>query len=245
MAAVDGMASPHPARDPEDRFSEFHNDIHEMVQHQGLSNDEVVAALKRRGFETSKTSLKRRLQVWGIRREQGDTGVRTGVSDDLTEAINQIFHHTQLNDNQIAQRVFDDYKLHTTGRQVRTVRSLFGWRRRHWQSSQSNAEQTAATQAQVQAVLDGPGRTFGREWLVTYLRVHHGYKARRLDVSIAQRALDPAGVAFRTPGQRIPRLENYVTSGPNFLWCLDGHDKLAQYGIQIYAAVDAYSRKII
>jgi hypothetical protein len=31
MAAVDGMASPHPARDPEDRFAEFHNDIHEMV----------------------------------------------------------------------------------------------------------------------------------------------------------------------------------------------------------------------
>jgi hypothetical protein len=34
MAAVDGMTSPHPApaRDPEDRFSEFHNNIHEMVQ---------------------------------------------------------------------------------------------------------------------------------------------------------------------------------------------------------------------
>ena len=31
--------------------------------------------------------------------------MRTGVSDDLAEAINQIFHHTQLNDNQIAQRV--------------------------------------------------------------------------------------------------------------------------------------------
>jgi hypothetical protein len=99
MAAVDGMASPHPAGDPEDRFSEFHNDIHEMVHQQGLSNDEVVAALKRRGFETSKASLKRRLQAWGIRREQGVIRVRTGVSDDLTEAINQIFYHNQLNDN--------------------------------------------------------------------------------------------------------------------------------------------------
>src|SRR4051812_25370585 len=44
---------------------------------------------------------------------------------------------------------------------------------------------------------------------------------------------------------RFSRLDNYVTSGPNFLWCLDGHDKLTQYWIQIYAAVDAYSRKII
>jgi hypothetical protein len=57
--------------------------------------------------------------------------------------------------------------------------------------------------------------------------------------------LDPEGVAQRQPGFRRPRLENYITSGPNFLWCLDGHDKLAQYGIQIYAAVDAYSRKIM
>src|SRR4051812_43458430 len=97
MAAVDGMASPHPAGDQEDRFSEFHNDIHDMVQQQGLSNHEVVAALKRRGFETSKASLKRRLQAWGIRREHGVIGVRTDVSDDLAEAINQIFHHTQLN----------------------------------------------------------------------------------------------------------------------------------------------------
>src|SRR5690348_10756476 len=42
-----------------------------------------------------------------------------------------------------------------------------------------------------------------------------------------------------------PRVENYVTWGPNFMWCLDGHDKFSQYGLQIYAAVDAYSRKII
>ena len=45
MAAVDDMASPPLARDPEDRFSEFHNDIHEMVQQQGLSNDEVVTTM--------------------------------------------------------------------------------------------------------------------------------------------------------------------------------------------------------
>jgi hypothetical protein len=36
-----------------------------------------------------------------------------------------------------------------------------------------------------------------------------------------------------------------MTDGPNQLWCLDGHDKLSQYGIQIYPAVDAYSRKIL
>src|SRR5436853_27510 len=53
-----------------------------------------------------------------------------------------------------------------------------------------------------------------------------------------------AVIAWR-PGLRKIRLENYTTPGPNFLRCLDGHDKFSQYGIEIYAAVDAFSRKII
>jgi len=80
---------------------------------------------------------------------------------------------------------------------------------------------------------------------MTYLRQQFGYKARRNDLAAAQKHLDRAGVASRLPSHRCVRLENYTTSGPNFLWCLDGHDKLAQYGIEIYAVVDAYSRKII
>jgi hypothetical protein len=55
-----------------------------MVQQQGFSNDEVVAALARRGFQTSMRNLKRRLASWNIRRER-----RAGeVSDALAEAIN-------------------------------------------------------------------------------------------------------------------------------------------------------------
>lgn len=36
----------------------------------------------------------------------------------------------------------------------------------------------------------------------------------------------------------------YIVPGPNHLWAIDGHDKLAKYGIEIYAAIDAYSRHI-
>ena len=79
---------------------------------------------------------------------------------------------------------------------------------------------------------------------MTYLR-RRGHRARQLDVADALRLFDPEGVARRVPGLRKRRLKNYITAGPDHLWCLDGHDKLAQYGIEIYAAVDAYSRKII
>jgi len=44
---------------------------------------------------------------------------------------------------------------------------------------------------------------------------------------------------------RKKRQDNYVVPGPDWLWCLDGHDKLSRFGIEIYACVDAFSRKII
>jgi hypothetical protein len=170
--------------------------------------------------------------------------VRSGVeSDILAEAINHIFHHTTLNDAAIAARILVDHNLHTTARQVKRIRLKAGWLRAS--SGAKKAAKRAETQQQVEnAISNGPARIFGRRWLITWLRLH-GFKAHQVDVSIAQHLIDPDGVTSRLPGLRKIRLENYITSGPNFLWCLDGHDKFSQYGIQIYAAVDAYSRKII
>ena len=221
-----------------DGFESFKDEIQELIQQQNYTNKEVVAALARRDFSTSLRSLERRLRVWGIRRPQ-----TSQITDELAEAVNHLFHHTLLNDEQIATRIINDYGLLTTGRQVRTIRTTFRWMRAT--SGSARVAQSLATRHHVRDLLNGPGCTFGREWFLTYLRTQFGYRARRLDVSLAQRQLDPEGVASRVPGLRKVRLENYVTSGPNFLWCMDGHNKFSQYGIEIYAAVDAYSRRII
>jgi hypothetical protein len=138
----------------------------------------------------------------------------------------------------IAARISTDYNLHTTARQVKSIGLKAGWLRAS--SGAKKAAKRAETRQQVEnAISNGPARIFGRRWLITWLRLH-GFKAHQVDVSIAQRLIDPDGVASHLPGLRKARLENYITSGPNFLWCLDGHDKFLQYGIQIYAAVDAY-----
>jgi len=42
-----------------------------------------------------------------------------GIIDDLAEAVNYLFHHTTLNDDQLAARIISDYHLQTTGRQVK------------------------------------------------------------------------------------------------------------------------------
>jgi hypothetical protein len=60
MAVVDGIASSYPARDPEDRFSEFQHHIDDMLN-KGYINPQIVAELNRLGFKTSIRSLKRYL----------------------------------------------------------------------------------------------------------------------------------------------------------------------------------------
>lgn len=37
----------------------------------------------------------------------------------------------------------------------------------------------------------------------------------------------------------------YRSKGPNFIWHIDGYDKLKPYGITIHAAIDGYSRRIM
>lgn len=230
-----------PTRNVDHTIDDFRDSIIEMKQQQGLTNEAVLSQLRRQGLYTSSATLRRRLSLWGVRKKAA-----IPITDELAERVNYHFHHSLLNDSQIAARIRTDDGLATTANQVREIRLLFNWRHRHQPGSASSVAQTSTTQTYVATtLLNGPGRTFGRRWFATYLRQQFGYRARQTDISAAQQRVDPAGVTSRTPCLRRIRQENYTTSGPNFLWCLDGHDKLAQYGIEIYAAVDAYSRKII
>jgi hypothetical protein len=56
--------------------------------------------------------------------------------------------------------------------------------------------------------------------------------------------LDPIGLQCRT--NDIQRhYEEYIVLGPDYIWSLDGYNKLLDWGIEIYAAIDAYSQFII
>jgi hypothetical protein len=111
---------------------------------EGYTNPQVVAALRRLGFKTSIRSLQRFLKSWGLRRPSGAIRARIGgVLDELAEAVNYLFHHTTLNDTQLAERCLTDYQLQTTARQVRSIRSMFGWLRKI--KGAASEAQTAST----------------------------------------------------------------------------------------------------
>ena len=54
--------------------------------------------------------------------------------------------------------------------------------------------------------------------------------------------VDPSGVANRRLNLTMKPRGAYFVPGPNFVWSIDGHNKLSMYGIEIYAGIDAFSR---
>ena len=52
-------------------------------------------------------------------------------------------------------------------------------------------------------------------------------------------------VALECRKQRRLRRSRYGTPGPNFLWHVDGWDKLAPFGTFIHEVVDGFSRRIL
>ena len=73
--------------------------------------------------------------------------------------------------------------------------------------------------------------------------IENNVRVKKEDVRLILREIDPEGVQSRI-GRRLRR-RNYFAGGPNFIWHLDGYDKLKPYGLCISGCIDGFSRKII
>ena len=62
-------------------------------------------------------------------------------------------------------------------------------------------------------------------------------------VRILLKILDADGVELQS-SHRLAR-RTYVSVGPNYLWHIDGYDKIKAYGFAIHGAIDGFSRKVL
>jgi len=172
--------------------------------------------------------------------------VTASLTSDVTALVGNLFHHhPTYSDLFIGRRITEDYGINLSGRQVKRIRLQQGWLRRHNDPAVAEAEQAKTFDAIEQLLAEGRIRQYGRRQLIIHLSRKYGHRPRGNDVREALQALDAYGVISRTPEMKKKRQDNYVVPGPDWLWCLDGHDKLSRFGIEIYACVDAFSRKII
>lgn len=95
----------------------------------------------------------------------------------------------------------------------------------------------------VNMEINTSGSLLGYRTMHHKLKIVHGINVPRKIVSEVQTILDPIGVAHRRSRRLKRRL--YYAKGPNYIWHLDGYDKLKRYGFCIHGCIDGYSRKLL
>ena len=90
--------------------------------------------------------------------------------------------------------------------------------------------------------LDGPGCMGGYRTVSHTLRMEGMQVPRRIVEGIV-RELDPEGCELRQ--RKRLRRRKYRTPGPNYVWHLDGYDKIKPFGFPVHGCIDGWSRKIM
>ena len=76
-----------------------------------------------------------------------------------------------------------------------------------------------------------------------HIKSKYDIVVKRSAVQKSLAKLDPEGVKNRT--RRRLRRRAYSSKGPNFIWHIDGHDKLKPFGFFIHGCIDGFSRRLI
>lgn len=87
------------------------------------------------------------------------------------------------------------------------------------------------------------GQLFGYRQMYKTLRDKYNINIRRDDVMAILRRLNPVGLAARRRRRLVRRV--YRANGPNYVWHVDGYDKLKPYGFAISGCIDGFSRRIL
>ncbi|XP_066931267.1 uncharacterized protein [Clytia hemisphaerica] len=105
--------------------------------------------------------------------------------------------------------------------------------------------------AAVENEMKGPGQLLGYRALHLKIRQEYGLKVKRDLVYAAMVDIDYDSVKSRQPRKKQKKQkQEFKSCGPNWLFSLDGHDKLMGYQndtfpIAIYGCIDTASRKIM
>ena len=99
--------------------------------------------------------------------------------------------------------------------------------------------------------LEGPGKLLGVRAMTKKLRMVHNIKVPRDLVNDVMFEYNPEGLTERQPCNKDKQKKgNFITQGVNWVWSLDGHDKLMgfqnwTFPIALYGCYDTASRKVL
>lgn len=117
----------------------------------------------------------------------------------------------------------------------RILRKKQLWRRK-------NKTDDTDVAAFIQQQLETSGQSHGYRWMHQKCW-QNGIITDRETVRILLRLFDSEGVNLRARNRLRRRV--YNSRGPNYVWHIDGYDKIKPYGIAISGCIDGFSRSMI
>lgn len=223
---------------PKKNLSPYYAEI-SLLYSTGENAQRICDTLQRKyNVNVSERTMRSTLTVLGLRRDIADN-----VTQALKDGVSWYFSSTELNDAQIAEELkAGGFK--TSARQIKAIRLQMRLLRRSNDPDLREQDRQEAFN-RVQEELHSGEISYGYRMLVTHLRAVRGFALREAWVQEAIKELDPEGVQARKPGMKAIHRRAYDVPGPDYVWSVDGYLSLRNYGIEIYAGIDAYSRSII
>lgn len=123
---------------------------------------------------------------------------------------------------------------------LRQLKRILSKRGLHRRKRPSNLEDVINS---IESEIQGSGSCIGYRAMWQRLRSEHNLVVSQNTVRHALRLIDPEGVIQRKK-HRLQRRQ-YKAKGPNYLWHIDGYDKLKPFGFCIHGCIDGYSRRIL
>ncbi|XP_067052296.1 uncharacterized protein [Acropora muricata] len=153
------------------------------------------------------------------------------------DSLVQQYFHLGLNYVEIISFLLLIHGINLSLRQLKRILRRKGLTRRQ------NYSDPAEVVAAVGSELQGSGSLVGYRQMHQRLRTDYGLVADRETVRTILKTLDPDGVERRS--KRKLKRRKYHCKGPNYIWHIDGYDKLKPFGFCIHGAIDGYSRRIL
>ncbi|XP_074632936.1 uncharacterized protein LOC141891824 isoform X2 [Acropora palmata] len=91
--------------------------------------------------------------------------------------------------------------------------------------------------------LDSARKNIGIRTMQMRLRIHHNLLITRDDVHHVMTILDYPAMQMRKKGVLKRRV--FYSKGSNWVWSVDGNDKLKNFGLYIHGAMDTFSRRLL
>ena len=154
---------------------------------------------------------------------------------ELDHHIEQYFQRRYTNDEILAVLA----EVHGVVLSKRTLERILREKRLWRRKGKTDVAEVAAF---IEAQLQTSGQCHGYRWMYQKCWIN-GIITDRETVRVLLRLLDSEGVDLRSRNRLRRRV--YHSRGPNYVWHIDGYDKLKPYGICISGCIDGFSRRLI